>query len=188
MIMRSLSATTDRATVARLFPDAADYVLPEYGRAPDEATMDNYFNERPPNVGAEDAVHIRMFDADSLIGILGVVFGYPDATDSYIGLLLLAPHALGKGVGGHAVAHAATLAKARGSTRQLVAVLDNNPKGRAFWKREGFVLEKSFLPTNDGYIRHRMMRAIYGSSGVRPLSSSVNQPASSNSVGTKGRP
>jgi hypothetical protein len=29
--------------------------------------MDNYFNERPPNVGAEDAVHIGMFDADRLI-------------------------------------------------------------------------------------------------------------------------
>ena len=108
--------------------------------------MDNYFNERPPNVGAEDAVHIGMFDADRLIGILCVVFGYPDATYSYIGLLLLALHARGKGVGGHAVAHAATLSKARGSTHQLVAVLDNNPKGRAFWQREGLCLKSRSHP------------------------------------------
>ena len=118
--MRSLSATTDRAAVARLFADAADYVLLEDGRAPDEATMDNFFNERPPNVGAADAVHIGMFDADRLLGILGVVFGYPEANDSYIGLLLLAPHARGGGVGGRALAHATTLARARGSIRQLV--------------------------------------------------------------------
>jgi hypothetical protein len=56
MIMRSLSATTDRAAVARQFADAADYVLLEDGRTPDEATTDNFFNERPPNVVAEDAV------------------------------------------------------------------------------------------------------------------------------------
>jgi GNAT superfamily N-acetyltransferase len=95
-----------------------------------------------------------------LLGILGVVFGYPDANDSYIGLLLLAPQARGSGVGGQALAHATALARARGSTRQLVAVLDNNPKGRAFWDREGFALEKSFPPTKDGHTRHRMTRAI----------------------------
>jgi GNAT superfamily N-acetyltransferase len=160
MIMRSLSATTDRAAVARLFADAADYVLLEDGRAPDEATMDNFFNERPPNVGAADAVHIGMFDADRLLGILGVVFGYPDANDSYIGLLLLAPQARGSGFGGQALAYATALARARGSTRQLVAVLDKNPKGLAFWDREGFALEQSFPPTRDGHTRHRMTRAI----------------------------
>jgi GNAT superfamily N-acetyltransferase len=160
MIMRSLSATTDRAAVARLFADAADYVLLEDGRAPDEATTDDFFNERPPNVVAVDAVHIGMFDADRLLGILGVVFGYPDANDSYIGLLLLAPQARCSGVGGQALAHATALARARGSTRQLVAVLDNNPKGRAFWDREGFALEKSFPPKKDGHTRHRMTRAI----------------------------
>ena len=160
MIMRSLSANTDRAAVARLFADAADYVLLEDGRAPDEATTDSFFNERPPNVGAADAVHIGMFDADRLLGILGVVFGYPDANDSYIGLLLLAPQARGSGVGGQALAHATALARARGSIRQLVAVLDQNPKGRAFWDREAFALEKSFPPTKDGHTRHRMTRAI----------------------------
>jgi hypothetical protein len=41
MITRSLSATKITA-VARLFADAADYVLLEDGRAPDEAT-DNFF-------------------------------------------------------------------------------------------------------------------------------------------------
>jgi GNAT superfamily N-acetyltransferase len=148
MIMRSLSA------------DAADYVLLEDGRAPDEATTDSFFNERPPNVGAADAVHIGMFDADHLMGIIGVVFGYPEANDSYIGLLLLASHARGSGVGGYALAHATALARARRSTRQLVAVLDNNPKGRAFWDREGFALEKSFPPTKDGHTRHRTTRAI----------------------------
>jgi hypothetical protein len=48
MIMRSLSATTDRTAVARLFADAADYVLLEDGRASDEATTDDFsMNDRP---------------------------------------------------------------------------------------------------------------------------------------------
>ncbi len=99
-------------------------------------------------------------DGERGVGILGMVVGCPDVNDSYIGLLLLAPHARGRGVGGRALAHATTLARARGSTRQLVAVLDKNPKGCAFWDREGFALEKSFPPTKDGHTRHRMTRAI----------------------------
>lgn len=146
--------------MARLFARAADYVMLEDGRAPDQATTDDFFNERAPNVGADDAVHIGMFDADHLLGILGVVFGYPEANDSYIGLLLLEPSARSSGIGAHVLAHATTLARGRGSTRQLVAVLDNNPKGSAFWERAGFALEKSFPPTKDGQTRHRMTRAI----------------------------
>jgi hypothetical protein len=102
MMMRLLLPTSDRAVVARLFVRAADYVLLEDGRAPDKATTDDFFDGRPLNVGADDALHIGMFDADHLLGILGVVFGYPDAADSYIGLLLLAPYARGKGVGARA--------------------------------------------------------------------------------------
>jgi hypothetical protein len=52
-------------------------------------------------VVAEDAVHIGMFDADRLLAYY--VFGYPDANDSYIGLLLLLRHTRA-GVG-RALAH-----------------------------------------------------------------------------------
>jgi len=47
-----------------------------------------------------------------------------------------------------------------GGRRRLIAVLDANPKGRAFWEREGFVLAKTFEPTLDQHIRHRMIRKI----------------------------
>jgi hypothetical protein len=55
-------------------------------------------------------------------------FGYPDANDSYIGCCCWR-HTRGQVL--VALAHATTLARAR-INRQLVAVLDKNPKGRAF--------------------------------------------------------
>jgi hypothetical protein len=44
-----------------------------------------------------------------------------------------------------------------------VAVLDENARGRAFWEREGFVIEKSFEPRQIGskvHVLHRLTRAL----------------------------
>jgi hypothetical protein len=45
----------------------------------------------------------------------------------------------------------------------LVAVLDVNKRGRSFWEREGFVLEKTFEPRHIGSKNHVLYRL------VRPL-------------------
>lgn len=160
MDIRRLDPTKDRAAVASLFDHAADYVLLETGRDPNADTINDFFDDRPPGLGPEDATHIGLFMDGTLIGVLAQSFGYPSNDDSYIGLLVLAKTRRGQGLGTRFLDHATRHARNRGATRQLVAVLDANPKGRAFWERAGFVLEKTFLPTADGHTRHRMTRAI----------------------------
>lgn len=160
MTIRALSHTSDRSIVASFFSRAADYVTLETGEPPNSGTIDEFFDERPPNVGVEDALHFGLFEADYMLGLIAFSLGLPEPTDSYIGLLLLAHTARGNGIGPRALAHATSLARARGATRQLIAVLDTNPKGRAFWEREGFLLEKTFAPTADCHTRHRLIRAI----------------------------
>lgn len=160
MDIRTLSATSDHDAVFDLFKQAADYVMLEDGHPPNRATVDAFFNDRPPKIAAKNALQLGVFEDDQLLGILGMLFGYPEATDCYIGLLVMSPEARGRGVGAQALAHATSLARTRGAQRQLVAVLDQNPKGRAFWEREGFVLEQTFPPSDDTHIRHRMTREI----------------------------
>ncbi len=64
-----------------------------------------------------------------------MAFGYPEAGDAYIGLMLLATEARGQGLGTMFLDHLTDLARARGARRQLLAVLDANPRGRRFWER-----------------------------------------------------
>jgi len=52
--------------------------------------------------------------------------------------MLLGPWAQGAGHGRTFLAHAETLARKRHAPRLYLAVLDANPRGRAFWEREGF--------------------------------------------------
>ena len=160
MDIRTLDNTADRDQVARLFERAADYVTLETGQPPNSGTADDFFADRPPTVAAEDTQHFGIFEQDHLLGIVGVLFGYPDPTDHYIGMMLLAPAARGLGVGAKALSHVTSLARTRGARRQLIAVLEANPKGRAFWEREGFVFNKTFPAGEDGHIRHRLMRQI----------------------------
>jgi GNAT superfamily N-acetyltransferase len=50
----------------------------------------------------------------------------------------LGPWAQGAGHGKAFLAHAETLARTRGASVLYLGVLDANPRGRAFWDREGF--------------------------------------------------
>lgn len=160
MDLRPLDKTTDRREVARFFERAADYIMLEHGKVPDADAVDNFFDDRPSHIAAEDSLQFGQFEDQKLLGIAGMLFGFPDKTDAYIGLLLFSPEARGRGNGVQLLSHLTSVAQARGARRQLIAVLDANPQGRAFWEREGFVLEKTYQPTLDRHIRHRMTRNI----------------------------
>lgn len=160
MDIRPLSPSTDLALAADLFSRAADYVMLEDGVPPDDRRVIDFFEDRPPKVGTDSAAHFGLFEGTRIIGLLGMVFGYPEVTDAYIGLLLIDPAMRGKGLGVKALAHAEQVAKDRNAERLLIAVLDANPKGRAFWEREGFVWERTFKLSGDAHTRYRMTRAI----------------------------
>lgn len=160
MDFRALDDIADRSKVAIFFAGAADYVMLETGQPPNAATVDEFFAERPPTVKPEDALHFGAFEDDHLLGIVGFLFGYPEPKDCYIGLMLMSPSVRGMGIGARVLHLVTSRARARGADRQLVAVINANAKGRAFWEREGFVLEKTFPSSDGSHIRHRLMRDI----------------------------
>ena len=77
-------------------------------------------------------------DSLRLSGVAEISYGFPDPGDAYLGLMILGPWAQGAGHGRTFLAHAEGLARSRGASRMFLAVLDANPRGRAFWEREGF--------------------------------------------------
>lgn len=162
--IRDLDPGGDRAAVAALFDRAADYVLLASGVGPDAGTVDAFFAAAPPGCDPAASVRLGLFrDEGPLAGIAEVGFGFPEPDDAFLGLLLLDPACRGAGLGRRLLAEAAARARARRAKRLLVAVLDANPRARAFWEREGFghVLTRHDLPFGlRRHTVHRLARAL----------------------------
>jgi GNAT superfamily N-acetyltransferase len=159
MLIRPLDPVADRAAVLELHDRAADYVRLETGQDPTPERMDDYFQGAPPGIDPVTSSRLGLFDTGRLAVIADLAFGWPEPTDAYIGLMLAVPEARGQGLGHALVAHVKATARARGATRLLLAVLDDNPRGRAFWEREGFRVVLTFPPSDMGgktHVRHRM--------------------------------
>ncbi len=101
-----------------------------------------------------------------LSGVAEVSYGFPDPGDAYLGLMLLGPWAQGQGHGRAFLADCIARARAKGAPRMFLAVLEANPRGRAFWQREGFAptgLSRRDVTT--GHVLHRLVRPLAGAAG-----------------------
>ena len=77
--------------------------------------------------------------------------------------MMIDPSARGTGAGACLLRHLEAEARARGMVTLYCAVLDANPKGRAFWEREGFTLALPNRPVTLGQktqIAHRLGKAL----------------------------
>lgn len=157
-MIRDLDPTTDLAAVEALFRAAADYVDLETGLPVDGAQARDFFTDAPPGVDPATSLRLGLFEGDTLIGKVDVAFGYPQASDAYIGLMIFAPAARGSGNGARLLREVEARARLRGATRLLIAALEANVKGRAFWQREGFMPEQVFPDRDYGTRRHTVHR------------------------------
>lgn len=161
--IRPLDPVDDRDAVTALYRAAADYVLLETGAAPEDRLAEEFFTDAPPGGDPADGLKLGLFDGGTLAGIADVAFGWPEPRDAYLGLMILAPHARCRGLGTAFLRHVEAAARARHAPRLLLAVLDANPRGMAFWQREGFAVVKTFPPVRIGsrdHIRHRMSKRL----------------------------
>jgi GNAT superfamily N-acetyltransferase len=138
MLFRDLYAD-EVALVARFYRDAPDYWLLAEGRCEPDQQAGQFFTDAPPGCDPVQSRHLGLFLNDRLSGVAELSFGFPEPQDAYLGLMVLGPWAQGRGCGKTFLAHAETLARNRAAMNLYLAVLDANPRGRAFWEREGFI-------------------------------------------------
>jgi GNAT superfamily N-acetyltransferase len=157
--IRDLDRQRDDAAVRDFYRRAADYVLFETGR-PGDGTVDEFFTGYPPGGDPAASRRLGLFSPEgNLVGIAELGFGFPEPADAYLGLMLLDPAHRGRGLGREFLAHVVALARERGAPRLLLAVLDENARGRVFWEREGFRVVLTAPAAAMGkkvHVRHRM--------------------------------
>jgi ribosomal protein S18 acetylase RimI-like enzyme len=81
----------------------------------------------------------------ALIAVVELLEGYPSAHDWYIGLLLIAPEQRRRGVGTQLCAALMRWMGQRGASLVRLVVQQQNAGARAFWERQGFMVEREDL-------------------------------------------
>jgi GNAT superfamily N-acetyltransferase len=150
-MLRDLDPMTDRARVDAFFQAAADYIHLERDEAPSPDVTQEFFTDCPPGADPARSRRLGMLDAtDRLLGIAELSFGYPAEGDAYLGLMMLTQAARGSGRGADLLRRIETIARDGGAGMLYLAVLDANPRGLAFWQREGFAVVQTRRPVTLG--------------------------------------
>jgi GNAT superfamily N-acetyltransferase len=153
-MIRPLDPVTDAEAVLDLYRRGSDYLDFESGRVPDPALVQDYFTAAPPGGDPATSLKLGLFEAGRLMGIVDLAFGYPTVQDAYLGLMLLAREARGRGAGRAALRHVEEAARRRGATRLLLVVLEGNARARTFWESEDFGSPEIFPPVAIGEHTH----------------------------------
>ena len=160
LAIRRLDPVADRAAVAAMLAEAADYYDLWLGHAPGAAEVAGVFSAGPPGCDAARSYRLGLFDG-GLVGVAELSFGFPDAMDAYLGLMILSPMARGRGYGAQFLGHIEGLARARDATGLYLGVLDRNPRGRAFWERMGFrATGVTRVAADHGPVVHRLGKVL----------------------------
>ena len=138
MTLVDLDPGKDHDRVRRTFLGMADYLALERAETDPEAPADEFFFDAPPGADPAKGRRLGLEQDGRLVGLAELSFGYPAPADAYLGLMLLLPEVRGQGLGRTFLAEVESIARSQGAPALYLAVLDANPRGRAFWLREGF--------------------------------------------------
>lgn len=158
MLIRQLDPIRDFALTRGLHDRAADYLMLEHGRGVENAMVTDFFTAAPPGIDPATTLRLGLFTGETLAAIGELSFGYPDKSDAYIGLLLVAADQRGRGIGLQLLRHIESEARARAARRLLLAVLQDNPRGHAFWTRTGFTETPHRVTRQAGTRTHVLIR------------------------------
>ncbi len=153
--IRTLTAETDLPAVARFYAEAPDYWLLAEGAHPGPDKAAAFFSDEPPGCDPAASHRLGLFIGSRLSGVAQLSFGFPSPGDAYLGLMILGPWARGRGLGRRLLAE---IERRAGGGPLYLGVLEVNPRGRAFWEREGFGATGVSRITEEGRLIHRLRK------------------------------
>lgn len=161
MLIRDLSPDADLAAVTALQSEAADYWLLAEGACDPVQQAHEFFTDCPPGCDPSQSRRLGFFVQDQLVGLAELSFGFPEPQDAYLGLMILAPRVRNQGFGPPFLAHVEGLARLALAPNLYLAVLEANPRGRAFWEKMGFkTTGKSGHDPATGHTLHRLGKVL----------------------------
>lgn len=159
-MMRLLDPVADRAAVSAMLAQAEDYFHLWKGHAPGPAETEAFLDAPPPCGDLSSKLRFGLYLDDRLAGVAEVFFGFPEAGDAYLGLMMLTTDNRSRGHGARFLTQIEATCRAKGARKLYLAVLEANPRGVAFWTRMGFAPTGVSRIDTDTAAAHRLHRLV----------------------------
>jgi ribosomal protein S18 acetylase RimI-like enzyme len=141
----------DIPALQSLFEKCQDYAMIVEGESASPNAAEDIFNAAPPGRSLEDKFIFGLVDQQGeTAGVLEGMRDYPGEATWWIGLLLLAPEARGRGSGQRLVQRFMEYVRSQGGERVMLGVVEDNTRALSFWQRLGFTQVRVTEPRRFG--------------------------------------
>jgi RimJ/RimL family protein N-acetyltransferase len=94
----------------------------------------------PPGTTPAQKHYVGFFDADTLVAVMDLIDGYPDADTAFIGFFMMNKDLQGQGTGTAIVRDVLAALRALGYTAVRLGIDKENPQSNYFWRKNGFAV------------------------------------------------
>lgn len=94
----------------------------------------------PPGTAPAQKHYVGFFDADTLVAVMDLIDGYPDADTAFIGFFMVNKDLQGQGTGTAIVRDVLAALRALGYTAVRLGIDKENPQSNHFWCKNGFAV------------------------------------------------
>ena len=119
------------------------------GTTPDHVRQD--LTLCPPGIPLAQKHYVGFFEEDTLIAIMDLIDGYPNANTAFIGFFMMNKDLQGQGTGTAIIRDVLIYLAALGYTAVRLGIDKENPQSNHFWRKNGFAVLKE-VPQARGVI------------------------------------
>ena len=94
----------------------------------------------PPGTTPAQKHYVGFFDEDTLVAVMDLIDGYPDADTAFIGFFMMNKDLQGQGTGTAIVREVLAALRALGYTAVRLGIDKENPQSNHFWRKNGFTV------------------------------------------------
>ena len=94
----------------------------------------------PPGTTPAQKHYVGFFDAGTLVAVMDLIDGYPDADTEFIGFFMMNRELQGQGTGTAIVRDVLAALRALGYTAVRLGIDKENPQSNHFWRKNGFTV------------------------------------------------
>ena len=106
-----------------------------------EPTIEQVLNDlhiAPPNVSMSDKYYVGFYEDKTLVAVMDLIDGYPNADIAYIGFFMMNPIYQGNQIGTAIISEVIDYLRSIGKKAVRLAIDKGNPQSTHFWKKNGF--------------------------------------------------
>ena len=106
-----------------------------------EPTTEEVLNDlhiTPPDIPMSDKYYVGFYEDTTLVAVMDLIDGYPDADTAYIGFFMMNPTYQGNHIGTAIISEVIEYLRSIGEKAVRLAIDKGNPQSTHFWKKNGF--------------------------------------------------